>query len=191
MVFSLFWFQSLFLPSFMPLRMGSALLSRFDLVFILLDTPNEDHDHLLSEHVIAIRAGKQRTVSGATVVRMNSQDSNTSVLEVVSDKPLSERLKVWMFLLLNHSFWFCLNVRVQYVTYCRAVVYRLWCPNLLYYSSRVYVNSVWNHLSYLDSELELQCLASLESLLDFCMYLNKLFNRKILFAILVIFFIMP
>ncbi|XP_049724754.1 DNA helicase MCM8 [Elephas maximus indicus] len=76
------------------LKMGSALLSRFDLVFILLDTPNEDHDHLLSEHVIAIRAGKQRAVSSATVTRMNSQDSNTSVLEVVSDKPLSERLKV-------------------------------------------------------------------------------------------------
>nr|XP_045013632.1 DNA helicase MCM8 isoform X2 [Jaculus jaculus] len=76
------------------LKMGSALLSRFDLVFILLDTPNEQHDHLLSEHVIAIRAGKQRTVSSATVARVNSQDSNTSVLEVVSEKPLSERLKV-------------------------------------------------------------------------------------------------
>uniref|UniRef100_A0A8D2AVD5 DNA helicase MCM8 n=1 Tax=Sciurus vulgaris TaxID=55149 RepID=A0A8D2AVD5_SCIVU len=76
------------------LKMGSALLSRFDLVFILLDTPNEQHDHLLSEHVIAIRAGKQRTISSATVARMNSQDSNTSVLEVVSEKPLSERLKL-------------------------------------------------------------------------------------------------
>ncbi|KAB1262745.1 DNA helicase MCM8 [Camelus dromedarius] len=76
------------------LKMGSALLSRFDLVFILLDTPNEDHDHLLSEHVIAIRAGKHRAVSSATVTRMHSQDSNTSILEVVSDKPLSERLKV-------------------------------------------------------------------------------------------------
>ncbi|XP_076972175.1 DNA helicase MCM8 isoform X5 [Tamandua tetradactyla] len=75
------------------LKMGSALLSRFDLVFILLDTPNEDHDHLLSEHVIAIRAGKQRTVSSVTVTRVNSQDPNTSVLEVISDKPLSERLK--------------------------------------------------------------------------------------------------
>lgn len=79
--------------------MGSALLSRFDLVFILLDTPNEQHDHLLSEHVIAIRAGKQRPVSSATVARMNSQDSNTSILEVVSEKPLSERLKVYMFFL--------------------------------------------------------------------------------------------
>ncbi|XP_075420095.1 DNA helicase MCM8 [Tenrec ecaudatus] len=76
------------------LKMGSALLSRFDLVFILLDTPNEDHDHLLSEHVIAVRAGKQKAVSSATVARVASQDSNTSVLEVVSDKPLSERLKV-------------------------------------------------------------------------------------------------
>nr|XP_004610994.1 unnamed protein product [Sorex araneus] len=76
------------------LKMGSALLSRFDLVFILLDTPNEDHDHLLSEHVIAMRAGKQKTVSGATVTRTNSQGSNTSILEVFSDKPLSERLKV-------------------------------------------------------------------------------------------------
>uniref|UniRef100_A0A452TEU9 DNA helicase MCM8 n=1 Tax=Ursus maritimus TaxID=29073 RepID=A0A452TEU9_URSMA len=76
------------------LKMGSALLSRFDLVFILLDTPDEDHDHLLSEHVIAIRAGKQRAVSSATIARTNSQDSNTSILEVVSDKPLSERLKV-------------------------------------------------------------------------------------------------
>ncbi|XP_013367715.1 PREDICTED: DNA helicase MCM8 [Chinchilla lanigera] len=76
------------------LKMGSALLSRFDLVFILLDTPNEQHDHLLSEHVIAIRAGKQRAVSSATVGRVNSQDSNISVLEEVSEKPLSERLKV-------------------------------------------------------------------------------------------------
>ena len=85
--------------------MGSALLSRFDLVFILLDTPNEDHDHLLSEHVIAIRAGKQRAVSSATVARMNSQDSNTSILEVVSDKPLSERLKVCFFsLIVQFSF---------------------------------------------------------------------------------------
>ncbi|NXP43899.1 MCM8 helicase, partial [Heliornis fulica] len=74
------------------LKMGSALLSRFDLVFILLDTPNEDHDHLLSEHVMAIRAGKQAVCSSAVVARANTQDR--SVLEVVSDRPLLERLKV-------------------------------------------------------------------------------------------------
>lgn len=76
------------------LKMGSALLSRFDLVFILLDTPNEQHDHLLSEHVISIRAGRQRPGSSSTVTCVSSQDSNTSVLEEVSEKPLSERLKL-------------------------------------------------------------------------------------------------
>ncbi|NXU74443.1 MCM8 helicase, partial [Oreotrochilus melanogaster] len=74
------------------LKMGSALLSRFDLVFILLDTPNEDHDHLLSEHVMAIRAGKQAACSSAVVARTSSQDH--SVLQVVSDRPLLERLKI-------------------------------------------------------------------------------------------------
>ncbi|NXW06130.1 MCM8 helicase, partial [Fregetta grallaria] len=74
------------------LKMGSALLSRFDLVFILLDTPNEDHDHLLSEHVMAIRAGKQAACSSAVVTRTHTQDR--SVLEVVSDRPLLERLKI-------------------------------------------------------------------------------------------------
>ncbi|KAG5857422.1 hypothetical protein ANANG_G00019300 [Anguilla anguilla] len=76
------------------LKMGSALLSRFDLVFILLDTPNEDHDHLLSEHVMAMRSGRKGALSSATVARTPTQDSNVSLLEVVSDKPLSDRLKV-------------------------------------------------------------------------------------------------
>nr|CAD7462132.1 unnamed protein product [Timema tahoe] len=39
------------------LRLGSALLSRFDLVFILLDRPNEHLDSLLSEHVMALHSG--------------------------------------------------------------------------------------------------------------------------------------
>ncbi|KAM8947570.1 DNA helicase MCM8 [Pelodytes ibericus] len=76
------------------LKMGSALLSRFDLVFILLDTPNEDHDHLLSEHVMAMRAGAKEIVCGANVTRAATQDSNTSILEVPSDRPLMERLKL-------------------------------------------------------------------------------------------------
>ncbi|KAJ8387836.1 hypothetical protein AAFF_G00149850 [Aldrovandia affinis] len=76
------------------LKMGSALLSRFDLVFILLDTPNEDHDNLLSEHVMAMRSGRKGVLSSATVTRTPTQDSNVSVLEVFSDRPLSERLKV-------------------------------------------------------------------------------------------------
>ncbi|XP_021920496.1 DNA helicase MCM8 isoform X1 [Zootermopsis nevadensis] len=42
------------------LRMGPALLSRFDLVFILLDQPNEQLDSLLSEHVMALHSGFRR-----------------------------------------------------------------------------------------------------------------------------------
>ncbi|XP_041106487.1 DNA helicase MCM8 [Polyodon spathula] len=76
------------------LKMGSALLSRFDLVFILLDTPNEAHDHMLSEHVMAMRSGRQGAVASATVTRGSARDPNTSILEVFSDKPLIERLKV-------------------------------------------------------------------------------------------------
>ena len=39
--------------------MGSALLSRFDLVFILLDKPDEHLDSVLSEHVMALHANKR------------------------------------------------------------------------------------------------------------------------------------
>ncbi|KFV61734.1 DNA helicase MCM8, partial [Dryobates pubescens] len=74
------------------LKMGSALLSRFDLVFILLDTPNEDHDHLLSEHVMAIRAGKPAACAGATASRSSAPER--SLLETAAERPLLERLKV-------------------------------------------------------------------------------------------------
>uniref|UniRef100_A0A3B3ZYD3 DNA helicase MCM8 n=1 Tax=Periophthalmus magnuspinnatus TaxID=409849 RepID=A0A3B3ZYD3_9GOBI len=74
------------------LKMGSALLSRFDVVFLLLDIPDESHDRRVSEHVMANRAGKGR-MSGAVVNRDNSQ-LETSVLLQHSDLPLSERLQV-------------------------------------------------------------------------------------------------
>ncbi|XP_042338922.1 DNA helicase MCM8, partial [Plectropomus leopardus] len=74
------------------LKMGSALLSRFDIVFLLLDIPDESHDRHLSEHVMANRAGKGRT-SSATVTRASS-DLETSILLEHSDMPLSERLQV-------------------------------------------------------------------------------------------------
>uniref|UniRef100_UPI0037E8A5DF DNA helicase MCM8 n=1 Tax=Semicossyphus pulcher TaxID=241346 RepID=UPI0037E8A5DF len=74
------------------LKMGSALLSRFDVVFLLLDIPDESHDRRLSEHVMANRAGKGRT-SSAIVTRTNSE-LETSVLLEHSDMPLSERLQI-------------------------------------------------------------------------------------------------
>ncbi|XP_056250724.1 DNA helicase MCM8 [Seriola aureovittata] len=74
------------------LKMGSALLSRFDVVFLLLDIPDESHDRRLSEHVMANRVGKGRT-SSATVTRANSE-MDTSILLEHSDMPLSERLQI-------------------------------------------------------------------------------------------------
>ena len=38
------------------LKMNSALLSRFDLVFILLDKPDEEIDCILSENVMALHS---------------------------------------------------------------------------------------------------------------------------------------
>lgn len=77
---------------FLIFRMGSALLSRFDVVFLLLDIPDESHDRRLSEHVMANRAGGGRT-SSAMVTRTNSE-LETSILLDHSDMPLSERLQV-------------------------------------------------------------------------------------------------
>uniref|UniRef100_A0A673CVF9 DNA helicase MCM8 n=1 Tax=Sphaeramia orbicularis TaxID=375764 RepID=A0A673CVF9_9TELE len=74
------------------LKMGSALLSRFDVVFLLLDIPDESHDRHLSEYVMANRAGKC-TATSAIVTRTNSA-LETSVLLEHSDMPLSERLQV-------------------------------------------------------------------------------------------------
>lgn len=72
-------------------RMGSALLSRFDVVFILLDIPDESHDRQLSEHVMANRTGGSRS---SAVVRRTSIDLETSVLLEHSDMTLSDRLQV-------------------------------------------------------------------------------------------------
>ena len=47
--------------------MGSALLSRFDLVFILLDKPDEELDAMLSEHVMALHAGRKRSTGNTSI----------------------------------------------------------------------------------------------------------------------------
>jgi DNA helicase MCM8 len=40
------------------LRMNSALLSRFDLIFILLDKPDQQKDQFLSEHIMKMHSGR-------------------------------------------------------------------------------------------------------------------------------------
>ncbi|XP_027055806.1 DNA helicase MCM8-like [Pocillopora damicornis] len=80
------------------LKMGSALLSRFDLVFILLDKPDEEMDCMLSEHVMALHAGKKSAFGVVTARRRSREDSSSDEDEMrrqwEADKPLSERLKI-------------------------------------------------------------------------------------------------
>ncbi|XP_071552427.1 DNA helicase MCM8-like [Panulirus ornatus] len=77
------------------LKMKSALLSRFDLVFILLDKPDEELDCLLSEHVMALHSGtggKTGQVPGGSKVRREDLlDVSSSVIE--GEGSLSEYLK--------------------------------------------------------------------------------------------------
>lgn len=73
------------------LRLGSALLSRFDLVFILLDKPNEELDNKLSKHVIALHSDKIENIQQ----KLSSQISFVSRLDcsIVGENSLSDRLK--------------------------------------------------------------------------------------------------
>ncbi|KAJ3113697.1 DNA replication licensing factor mcm8 [Phlyctochytrium bullatum] len=48
------------------LKMNSALLSRFDLIFILLDKPNEDMDRFLSKHIVKLHTNKAKSDAEAT-----------------------------------------------------------------------------------------------------------------------------
>jgi MCM P-loop domain len=44
------------------LKLSDAMLSRFDLIFLLLDRPDEIQDQLLSEHILALHAGETLNV---------------------------------------------------------------------------------------------------------------------------------
>ncbi|XP_065178607.1 DNA helicase MCM8-like [Sycon ciliatum] len=86
------------------LKMGSALLSRFDLVFILLDKPDEELDWMLSEHVMALHAGQRRVAGTPRMIRRGAgpetpggiatSGDDSSYAQWQADKPLSERLKL-------------------------------------------------------------------------------------------------
>ncbi|KAI9500629.1 MCM8 protein [Coemansia spiralis] len=66
------------------LKISSALLSRFDLIFILLDRPDADMDRFLSEHVMSLHSGsasRKETLSQANI-RTISTCSDGSVDDV-------------------------------------------------------------------------------------------------------------
>ncbi|KAJ1849822.1 hypothetical protein LPJ70_000224 [Coemansia sp. RSA 2708] len=61
------------------LKINSALLSRFDLVFILLDRPDVEMDRFLSEHVMAIHSGaRSREESTSQYSRQGGGDDEAS-----------------------------------------------------------------------------------------------------------------
>ncbi|XP_053622014.1 DNA helicase MCM8 [Plodia interpunctella] len=71
------------------LKINPALLSRFDLVFILLDQPDEKNDAMLSEHVLAMHSGQKSK-------KVGSHDANASIITSQYDKgaSLSKRLQL-------------------------------------------------------------------------------------------------
>ncbi|KAI9100394.1 DNA replication licensing factor MCM8 [Phlyctochytrium arcticum] len=78
------------------LKMNSALLSRFDLVFILLDKPDEEMDMFLSEHIIKLHSGSVKSEQKQQQIRKHATLSGTPGLATgeEEDLPLADRLKV-------------------------------------------------------------------------------------------------
>jgi DNA helicase MCM8 len=78
--------------------MDSALLSRFDLIFIVLDKPDEQRDHLISEHVMMLHEDPVRATSATQRAALSSQQhsssSSNSYLAMNKQESLIERLKV-------------------------------------------------------------------------------------------------
>ena len=59
-----------------------AILSRFDIIFILLDTPDRTRDQLLSEHVMALHSAKG---SAAARDRHRSRRTSTQISSASED----------------------------------------------------------------------------------------------------------
>lgn len=72
------------------LKMSAALLSRFDLVFILLDKPDELLDKRVSEHIMSLHSGYQEHSSAAKKPRMASHNTGGLDLSVKSGSLVSK-----------------------------------------------------------------------------------------------------
>ena len=71
------------------LKLNPALLSRFDLVFIMIDTPNEESDMFLSDHIM-----KRHRKNLAIDSSISSNTSRTCSISDQEKRTLSSRLRV-------------------------------------------------------------------------------------------------
>jgi len=72
------------------LKISSPLLSRFDIIFILLDKPDPERDQLLSEHVLALHA--PRGEQGALKYEVDKDEAELKF--DTHERPLSLRLRL-------------------------------------------------------------------------------------------------
>ncbi|XP_017771643.1 PREDICTED: DNA helicase MCM8-like [Nicrophorus vespilloides] len=96
------------------LKISAPLLSRFDLIFILMDKPNEQLDMKLSEHVLAFHSKKRNNSS------FGSSNASTQSTYQNESTPLSERLKVNNGESIDHLPHFLMR---QYIAYARKYVH--------------------------------------------------------------------
>lgn len=73
------------------LKMSPAMLSRFDILCVLLDQPDERRDQRLSEHVMAMHSGKPSSAQTCTRLcrmtadhQLHSRDMSRSEMQVVA-----------------------------------------------------------------------------------------------------------
>ncbi|KAH8091571.1 hypothetical protein JL720_5881 [Aureococcus anophagefferens] len=62
-------------------KLSAPLLSRFDLVFILVDDPDSSHDALLSRHVIGMHRGRRDSGARAAVGSPDAGDADALALQ--------------------------------------------------------------------------------------------------------------
>lgn len=84
------------------IKLPSALLSRFDLVFVMLDNPDEGRDRLISEHImrrsapstISITSQQSQQHSSAMSIGADVAESRDPLSHAQST--LSQRIRTWI-----------------------------------------------------------------------------------------------
>lgn len=69
------------------LRIGGSLLSRFDLVFIVEDKPDDETDNKMSKHIMGLHTNNITETASASIYFANTNDENNSLLNTLKVKP--------------------------------------------------------------------------------------------------------